>query len=1055
MVDTAEASAAEHVYAPDDVRAKHDIRWLFAYTSLLIVFWTLIIAFSFWFGLTGAYKKPEMSAKKQVELILAKDYTSVGPSSEMRAMNFYGREQKPPAVHVATDHGRGVLARIVGREVPKALRPDAWESKALDVLEQGFVGEVVEVAEQGDAPHLRFLLPLPGGGSCASCHTNGDGSAITAVSFSVPMESLWREAGRQVQRLLLLHGGLWALGVCVFLLVDRILRRRIRERIKAESALRVLSEELEERVSGRTAEVLRRQRELRTFVDNTDAGVFLKNTNHEFVLYNRYLADLVHLPKDRGNGGTLGDYIPAKFAGYLEEQESEVVESRQSREIDFSGSLLGAPDRLFSLLLFPVIAQSGEVQGVGGILVDVSHHKKLERELLAAKESAETASRIKSDFLANISHEIRTPLNGVIGMADLLLRSNLTPDQASMAATIKTGGDGLLTVLNDVLDFSKIEAGKIALEERPFSLRDAFFDAVKGLAPVAYKKGIELLLRILPDVPDLLVGDMARIRQILLNLVSNAIKFTSEGEVIVRVECLERDEQTARLRISVTDTGIGIPEETRRVIFEAFEQADSSTTRKYGGTGLGLAISSRLATLMGSQLKVDSVYGQGSTFHLELALPVKSDFRPPKLHASVEALRDMKILVVDDNETNRVILSEQMQSWGMRPHATADVDSALSLLRTALQAEESFHIVLTDLQMPGKDGLTLIAEMTADESLRVVPVIMLSSGNLPEDEPRPEILKANLTKPARPGDLVRSMASALNVRESMELPFADAEPIVETDGRVGLRILLAEDMEINQLVASRLLKELGHSVRVVGDGRAAVQALEKESFDLVFMDIQMPVLDGVQAMRRIREREAAAFPPRYTPIVAMTAHALKGDREKYLEAGMDGYVAKPVVQESLARVMEDVLAACGQRRAAESTIVADTVVVPHVSEVDDERTGPNIAVTAEALEASFGGDREFAAQSVRLFMRDAPGLTWGILEAVRTDDNEALALNAHALKGMVGYFTQGDLYEAAFELEMLGRKQALPTLAVHVLACLVKLDGLLKRLLGGMKDFLG
>ena len=1061
----------EHSSAGETLASmRHDAFWLSSYTSLLIVFWTLIIAVSFWFGLTLTYKKPEETARRLATLVLEKDYTnlsdfrpSIKPDNKVTA-------QRPP-VHAMSDHGRGILGRVTGRGAPGA-GPDVWEAHSLHLLEQGFIADVTEVSDFKGEPYLRVLLPLPGGAKCGSCHTldKNLGNALAAVTLDVPMQPLWAGTQRHIIMLAMLHAGLWCGGVLIFLFVGRVMGRRMTERVKAEAALQRLTEELEDRIAGRTAEVLRRQRELQTFMDNTDAGVFLKNTRHEFILINRYLAAVLNVQAEMCIGRTALDYVGPDVDNLVREQECDVMATRQSREIELGAFSVRNPERLFALLLFPIVGHDDEVQGVGGILVDTSRRKKMEQELRAAKESAEAAGQAKSDFLANISHEIRTPLNGVIGMADLLLRSNLTSDQASMAATIKTGGDSLLAVLNDVLDFSKIEAGKIQLEILPLSLRDTIFEAVKGLAPIAYKKGLELLIHILPEVPDHLMGDVTRLRQIVLNLVSNAIKFTTSGEVAVRVEPLRRSGQAVTLRIAVADTGIGIPEDRQRNIFDAFEQADSSTTRKYGGTGLGLAISSRLAGLMGAQLRLQSVYGKGSTFFMDIPLAVIDDAPPPKLQVSVQALKAKKVLVVDDNETNRVILSEQVQGWGMLPQTAEGVDEGLDTLRGAALDGDPFDIVLSDLQMPDKDGLTLIAEMSADPALNSTPVIMLSSGNLPASAERTGIFRANLNKPVRPEELLRSMAAALDVWGSMDISQIRART-AEFNGKgpAGLHVLLAEDMEINQMVASRLLKELGHSVRVVGDGLAAVKALREEHFDLVFMDIQMPVMDGVEAVGHIRREEAQDPTLKPTVIVAMTAHALKGDREKYLAHGMDGYLSKPIVQESLARVIADLFAASDAPGVpdapVESEAAASLAETPPAAPSRLEKTAASATSGAEretpvvldptCMGASFGGDREFAVQTIRLFMRDAPEMSQRLGEAVKADDNAQLSVDAHALKGIISYFNRGELYEAALELETLGREKGLPSQAVHVLGCWVRLDTLLKKILREMEIFLG
>lgn len=645
------------------------------------------------------------------------------------------------------------------------------------------------------------------------------------------------------------------------------------------------------------------------------------------------------------------------------------------------------------------------------------------QDLRASMEAAKQASKAKSDFLANISHEVRTPLNGVLGMTELLMRTRLDEQQASMAATIKTAGANLLTVINDILDFSKIEAGKMILDPQPFSLRDMVFDVMKSLAPIAFKKKLEMIVNIAPQTPDAVIGDSLRIHQVLLNLVGNAIKFTNMGEVILTVSVLDMRNDGAKLRFSVADTGIGIAADKQECIFSAFEQADTSTTRKFGGTGLGLAISHRLVSLMGGKLQLESLVGQGSTFRFDIDLPFTDDLPPQKPALSAQALQGMHVLIVDDNATNRSILLEQLLDWGMSPVESTCVDEALRLLRVGANSFAPFAMVLSDLQMPDKDGIELIKAMRAESALSDIPVILLSSGELPADTPS-SLYTANLTKPVRPAELLCAMSTAAGVWESFDLDHlqGQARDDAKRVSGVRLHVLLVEDMEMNQLVAVRMLKNLGHVSAVACNGQQALDMLSRENFDIVFMDIQMPVMDGLRALAAIRDREAAEGKGSHIPVVALTANALKGDKERYLEAGMDAYIAKPITLSVLAMVIDDLVQRfkLAQRKdpPSDEADVPDPVHYP-----GGELPAP---IEPGVLQRSFSGDVELARQSMEIYLGDAPGLLEEILSAIAEGDNKKLTVSAHSLKGLTGYYTRGPVYDSCLTLERKGRENALP-----------------------------
>jgi two-component system, sensor histidine kinase and response regulator len=807
-------------------------------------------------------------------------------------------------------------------------------------------------------------------------------------------------------------------GTCTDIHDQRIAAEELRRaKDAAESANRELAREVEER---RRAEAASRASERRfdAFINNSPAVAYMKDEDGRYVFVNELALRRFRTRAEDWLGKTDADIWPAEVAAEQRRNDLAVFASGHLTELSERVVAQDGTEHYFLSFKFPFTDPAGR-RLLGGMSVDVTEQKRAEEELRKAKETAESANRAKSEFLANVSHEIRTPMNGILGMTELALDEEMLPHQRDRLRIVQDSATSLLSIINDLLDFSKIEAGRMELDPVPFDVHRELGNTVRSLAERAHRKGLELVCRVAPDLPAEVVGDPDRLRQVLVNLLGNAVKFTERGGIEVGVEQVGRRENEVRLAFSVRDTGIGISDDKIERIFLPFEQADTSTTRRFGGTGLGLSIASRLVGLMGGQIGVSSQPGAGTTFRFTARFGVAAGASAP---VRVRRLEELEVLVVEDSVFNRAVLVEMLTTWRMRPTLASTAQEALKALETAAAENRSFALAMVDEDLPGEDGLQLAGRIRRECSFAAPVLLLRRAGTRRDACPTDGSIVTSLEKPFTPSELQAALAHALRLSHA-GCRRQPAMPAEELSPRM-LRVLLAEDNPINQKVAVGVLRRLGHAVHVAASGREALAALEKEQFDVVLMDVQMPEMDGLAATSEIRRREAGTG--RRLPVIAMTARAMKGDEEECLRAGMDAYLSKPFQPVDLARVLAR-LASNGHAASSPSVPRPAPPIAPSATGAASPIDDP--AAIVEAVD----GDAALLRELVGLFHEDCPSLLDEIRNALTAGDATRLGRAAHKLAGAVSNFHARRALHAARYLEEVARsgdlQSALPAFA--------------------------
>ena len=747
---------------------------------------------------------------------------------------------------------------------------------------------------------------------------------------------------------------------------------------------------------------------LDSVIENIPIMLFVKDAEElRMVRFNRAAEELVGIKREEMIGKTDFDLYPKDEAEFFVQSDRDVLNHRKMLEIDEEELLTRNGLRIMHTKKIPICDTEGKPRFLLGIAEDITEKKRTLEELKAAKEVAEAASQAKSNFLANMSHEIRTPMNAVIGMTELVLDTELTDVQREYLLMAKDSADSLLNLINDILDFSKIEAGRLELDSSSFEVRELLGDTMRSLALRARGKNLEMVCHVAPEVPACLQGDPHRLRQAITNLVANAVKFTPRGEIVLDAILAAETQDRVCLKFAVRDTGIGIPPDKQESVFGSFTQVDASTTRTFGGTGLGLAITARLVELMGGSIELESEVGAGSVFRFTAWFD-RSARTKQAIPSAPRSLFGLRVLAVDDNDTNRMILKEMLTNWEMKPTMAASAEEALAELRLASQMNNPFQLVLTDVHMPEIDGFELTQRIKAEDDLSSTVIMMLSSGDGPGDIARCRELggAAHLIKPIKQSELFDAIVTATGIEFHEEFD----EPAVQSDNHTGtmrpLQILLAEDSYPNQRLAVGLLSKWGHEVSVADNGLIAIAKTEERPFDLILMDVQMPEVDGYQATAVIREREARTG--RHIPIIAMTAHAMKGDREECLAAGMDDYVSKPIRRDELRRAIEQAVARPAAVGAAPSA-------KRHVEPVTSATWDRGVALDAAA------GDEELLQEVLEAVVEECPVCLQQVEQAINQADADLLRRSAHTVKSNLRMIGAAEAAELALQLEMIGK----------------------------------
>lgn len=771
--------------------------------------------------------------------------------------------------------------------------------------------------------------------------------------------------------------------LCLFVIFGSHAQFTINQRAAAEAALRESEEKF------------------RTIIETTPDGYYEVDRNANFTFFNDSMCKI--LGYSREEMATLNQLE------LLDETNSQKLRDTFNKVLDSGNPITSLSWTLYdksrslrfvessvSLIKDP----KGNPVGFGGFIRDVTQRQRAE-VMYRAKLAAEAASRTKSEFLASMSHEIRTPLNAIIGLVELMLTSDLPPDQREDLDVVKSSAYSLLSIINNILDFSKIEAGKLEFEKTPFGFRQFMDESMKIMGMKSHEKGIELAYRVAPGIPDRILGDPVRLRQILLNLVDNAIKFTDKGEVIVSAAVQSQKDYEVVLQISVADSGIGIPEDRQRSIFGAYNQGDPSTLRHYGGTGLGLAVSAQLVDLMGGNIKLKSQPSQGSLFRFTARFIVQQDggeHQPEVIHPDLAGLN---VLLVDDNDSGRKITLEILEGLQIRAVAAAGPQEAREILSRSKTQKEPFDLILIDSDMPETDGFSLAAWIINQQQSDAGIILLLTFPHLKRKAELEALgIAAGIVKPFGASELAGVILSALGIEEAKTESSALAQKKAIRIPSRSLKILVAEDTAFNQKFIQRLLDRWNHQISLVGNGSEVLEALKNESFDIVLMDVQMPLLNGLEATKTIRLDEQQS--KKHMPIIAMTAHAIKGDRERCLEAGMDEYISKPIDSDKLFDAIEKLTMASGNPDGTEDL---------------------SPAIDKEALLKAFDGDWNFLKEVVDVFLSDYPRLLDDLRRAHKESDSDTLMRAAHSLKGMMKNFQAEPAAEVAFELEKKGKEK--------------------------------